>query len=401
MALMPVADAQARVLAGVAPLPAETVPLADADGRVLAQAVHARRTQPPAAVSAMDGYAVRAADAALGARLRVTGEAAAGRPFAGAVGAGEAVRIFTGAVIPEGADTVVIQEDTRADGDGIVVTEAARPGRHVRTAGLDFATGAVLMEAGTRLNPARIALAAAANHATLPVHRRPLVAIFSTGDELVEPGGTPDDSQIVSSNALALTLATRRAGAHAVDLGIVPDTFEATVDAIRRARALGADILVSTGGASVGDYDLVRPALAAEGLTLDFWKLALRPGKPFMFGRLAEARVMGLPGNPVSCFVCGVLFLAPLIARLQGIADALPRLEPAVLGRDLAANDHREEYMRATLAAGDGLPVATPFAKQDSSLVSVLAAAQCLVRRPAHQAAMQAGDPCQIIRLDG
>jgi molybdopterin molybdotransferase len=399
MALLPVAEAQARILDGVAPLPVEMVALDQADGRVLAADLLARRTQPPADVSAMDGYAVRASDATAGARLRVIGEAAAGRPFAGGLAAGQAVRIFTGAVIPGGADAVVIQEDTSASGDVVTLHEAARKGRHIRAAGLDFAAGRLLLPAGTRLTPAALALAAAANHAELPVHRRPKVAIFSTGDELVAPGGTPDDSQIVSSNALALTLAARRAGADAVDLGIVPDTLAATVEAIRRARAIGAEILVTTGGASVGDYDLVQPALKAEGLTLDFWKLALRPGKPFMFGRLGEARVLGLPGNPVSCFVCGVLFLSPLIARLQGVADALPAFEPATLGRDLPANDHREEFMRARLTLDGGRLVATPFTAQDSSLVSVLAQAQCLVRRPAHAPAMTGGATVDILRL--
>jgi molybdopterin molybdotransferase len=399
MALLPVADAQARILDGVLALPAEHVPLSEADGRVLAADLVARRTQPPADVSAMDGYAVRADEARVGARLRVIGEAAAGRPFGGAMAADEAVRIFTGAMVPAGADAIVIQEDTVSDAGHVIIQEAARAGRHIRRAGLDFAQDRLLLPAGTRLTPAAIALAAAANHASLPVHRRPKVAIFSTGDELVEPGGAPTDSQIVSSNALALTLAARRAGADAIDLGIVPDTFAATVEAIRKARALRVDVLVTTGGASVGDYDLVQPALKAEGLTLDFWKLALRPGKPFMFGRLGDARVLGLPGNPVSCFVCGILFLTPLIARLQGLEQALPTLEPARLGSDLPANDHREEYMRASLAVEGGALIATPFRAQDSSLISVLAKAECLVRRPANAGALLAGRPVEIIRI--
>jgi molybdopterin molybdotransferase len=402
VALLSVADALARVLDGVAPLPAEEVALADAHRRVLAADLNALRTQPPADVSAMDGYAVRSADVAQApARLRVIGEVAAGRPFDGAIRPGEAARIFTGGVLPTGADTVVIQERTEREGACLTVTAPAAPGRNVRAGGLDFAQGAVLLRAGRRLSDRDLALAAAMNHPTVPVRRVPRVALLATGDELVAPGTVPAPGQIVYSNGFALAALARAQGAQVVDLGIVPDRVDATVAAIDRAAQQRADILVTTGGASVGDYDLVQPSLAARGMTLSLWKVALRPGRPMMHGALGPMRVLGLPGNPVSAYVCGFLFLVPLIRRLLGDADVVAATEMAVLGRDLPANDERADYLRARLArAPDSGLIATPFAVQDSSMVALLAEADCLVIREPYAPAAPAGSPCTIVKFD-
>jgi molybdopterin molybdotransferase len=401
VALMAVADALNRVLAGAAPLPAEAAPLAEAHGRVLADDVAARRTQPPANVSAMDGYAVRAADVAVApSKLKVIGEVAAGHPFEGTVGAGEAARIFTGGVLPPGADTIVIQENATRQGDTVVVTSGAGKGKHVRAEGLDFARGAVLLNKGRRLTDRDLALAAAMNHPSVPVHRRPKLATLATGDELVMPGTSPGFGEIVYSNGYATMALARREGCDVIDLGIVPDRLAETAAAVRRAHDLGADVLVTSGGASVGDYDLVQKALAVEGLELSFWKVALRPGRPMMHGRLGAMHVLGLPGNPVSAYVCAVLFLVPLIRRLAGRTDEEPQREPARLGCDLPANDERADYLRATLAPGpDGIPVATPAAVQDSSMLTPLARADCLLVRAPHAPAAKAGEMGSIIRL--
>jgi molybdopterin molybdotransferase len=402
VALMPVAEALVRVLAEAEPLPAEPTPLADAHGGVLAADVAALRTQPPANVSAMDGYAVRTADVAqVPVRLKLVGEVAAGHPFQGTVGAGEAARIFTGGVLPPGTDTVVIQENTAREGDAVVVKASAGKGKHVRVEGLDFKRGAILLAKGRRLSDRDLALAAAMNHPTLPVHRRPKVAVLATGDELVMPGATPGVGEIVYSNGYATMALARREGCEVIDLGIVPDRVAETAAAVRRAREIGADILVTSGGASVGDYDLVQKALAAEGLALSFWKVALRPGRPMMHGRLGRMQVLGLPGNPVSAYVCGVLFLLPLIRRLAGRSDVEPALDTARLGCALPPNDERADYLRATLAPGvDGVPVATPAPVQDSSMLAPLAQADCLLVRAPHAPAAQAGERCSIIRLE-
>jgi molybdopterin molybdotransferase len=402
VALLSVADALTRVLDGVAPLPAESVALADAHRRVLAADLAALRTQPPADVSAMDGYAVRAQDVAQApARLRVIGEVAAGRPFDGAIGPGEAARIFTGGVLPAGADTVVIQERTERDGACITVTASAALGRNVRARGLDFTQGEILLPAGRQLSDRDLALAAAMNHPTVPVRRVPRVALLATGDELVAPGSTPGPGQIVYSNGFALAALARAHGAQVADLGIVPDRVDSTIAAIDRAARDAADILVTTGGASVGDYDLVQPSLAARGMALSFWKVAVRPGRPMMHGALGPMRVLGLPGNPVSAYVCGFLFLVPLIRRMLGLAPAEAATETAVLGRDLPGNDERADYLRATLThRPDGRLVATPFDVQDSSMVAYLAQADCLVIRAPHAAAVSAGSPCSIVKFD-
>ena len=401
MALMPVTEALSAVLAGAEPLPEEMVALDAAHHRVLARDVAALRTQPPQAMSAMDGYAVRSADASsAAARLKVIGEVAAGRPFQETVGKGEAVRIFTGGVIPEGADAIIIQEDTVVEGGGITITEAAIAGRHLRPAGVDFRKGDVLLTRGTHLTDRDLSLAAGMNYAELPVRRRPKVAILATGDELVMPGSNPGPAQIVYSNGYALRALARQEGAETIDLGIAADSVEATTLGIRHARDSGADILITTGGASVGDHDLVKQSLEAEGVAMAFWRIAMRPGKPMMHGRLGALRVIGLPGNPVSAYVCGFLFLAPLIRALSGRTDIHHAHETALLGRDVAANDMREDYLRARLEVRkDGETVATPVDHQDSSLLANLAAARALVIRPPFAPAARAGSPCDILRL--
>jgi molybdopterin molybdotransferase len=401
VALMPVADALAAILEGSQPMPEEMVALEAAHHRVLARDVAARRTQPPQAMSAMDGYAVRAADAAkVQTRLKVIGEVAAGRPFDRALRAGEAARIFTGGVIPDGADAVVIQEDTVADGNSITITEAASVGRNVRPAGVDFSEGDVLLRAGSLLTDRDLSLAASMNYPELPVRKRPKLALLATGDELVMPGERPGPGQIVYSNGYALRALARAEGADTVDLGVAADTVQATTAGIRQARELGADILVTTGGASVGDHDLVKTSLEAEGVKMAFWKIAMRPGKPMMHGRLGAMRVVGVPGNPVSSYVCTMLFVVPLIRALSGRRSVHHIRETALLGRDIAANDQREDYLRARLEEReDGALIATPVTKQDSSLLANLAAAQALLIRAPFAPAAKAGAPCEILRL--
>ena len=401
MALMPVADALAAILAGAEPLGEEMVALDAAYHRVLARDVAALRTQPPQAMSAMDGYAVRASDAAhVNARLKVIGEVAAGRPFDRALGPREAARIFTGGVVPDGADAVVLQEDTVVDGTGINITEAAVAGRHIRPAGVDFRKGDLLLAAGSRLTDRDLSLAASMNHPELPVRRRPKVALLATGDELVMPGVTPGPGQIVYSNGYALKALARAEGADTIDLGIAADTLESTTAGIRRARDAGADILVTTGGASVGDHDLVQQSLKAEGVNIAFWKIAMRPGKPMMHGRLGAMRVIGVPGNPVSSYVCTLLFVVPLIRALSGCKVTHHARESVLLGRDVGANDGREDYLRARIEQrADGSLIATPVDHQDSSLLGNLSAARALMIRAPFAPAAKAGSPCEILRL--
>ncbi|MFQ5785287.1 MAG: gephyrin-like molybdotransferase Glp [Alphaproteobacteria bacterium] len=397
--MLPVAEALARVSAAFTPLPPEQVSLAEASGRVLAEDVVARVTQPPVAVSAMDGYAVRAADVAqTPATLRCLGEAPAGGAYEGRIGVGEAVRIFTGGPLPEGADAVVIQENTQTDGDRVTVLESVGEGRYVRPAGLDFSTGAVGLRAGRRLDARAVGLAAAMNVPWLAVRRQPRVALLATGDEIVRPGDPLGSHQIVSSNTLALAALVRRAGGEPLDLGVARDNAES----LRRmaAGAAGADILVTTGGASVGEHDLVRRVLGEEGLDIDFWRVAMRPGKPLMFGRIRGVPLLGLPGNPVSSLVCGMLFLRPAIDVMLGVETRESEGETARLGCDLGANDERQDYLRARLErAGDGDLVATPFPKQDSSMLSTLVHADCLVVRPPHAPPAKAGDRVEIARF--
>ncbi|MEK9707612.1 MAG: gephyrin-like molybdotransferase Glp [Alphaproteobacteria bacterium] len=397
---MPVAEARQRILADLPLMPSKQVSLPEAHGRVLAVDVAARVTQPPLAVSAMDGYAVRAADVAMvPANLAVIGTVPAGGLFEGEVGAGQAVRIFTGAPLPAGADAIIIQEDTERDGDKVTVTEGVKTGRYVRRAGLDFAEGDVLLTAGTVLSARDIGLAAAMNHPWLQVRRRPRVALLATGDEIHLPGEKIGSTGIISSNTFALEGLIRAAGGEPVTLGIAVDDRE-QIRALAE-NALGTDMLVTTGGASVGEHDLVQDALADLGLELDFWQIAMRPGKPLMSGRLGAMPMLGFPGNPVSSMVCGILFLMPALAQMLGTGETEPVRDTAVLGIDLEENDRREDYLRATLAHEGGRLVATPFEKQDSSMFSRLAAADCLLIRPPHAPAAKAGDTVDIVRLDG
>lgn len=401
MALVPVADALAQILKGARPLEAEDVPLTNAHGRMLAEPLKAQRAQPPFPASAMDGYAVRAADVKqVPVTLNVVGEAPAGHGYTGRVHKGQAVRIFTGAPLPKGTDTVVIQENTQAAEEKgfVTITEGAAEGSFVRGAGLDFRKGETLLPRFTRLGAREIGLAAAMNHDRIQVVRKPSVAILATGDELVEPGGSPRDDQIISSNSLALAAMVTTFGGEPVDLGLVPDRMGKIEDAI--ARAAGADILITIGGASVGDHDLVQDAMLAQGVKLGFWKIAMRPGKPLMFGRRGNQRVVGLPGNPVSSMVCTRLFIKPLIAALTG--DTTPD-EPvkAMLGKPLKANDQRQDYVRATMQLnGKGQFVATAFDRQDSSMQRVFREADGLIIRAPHAPAAKAGDLVDVLPID-
>ena len=400
--MISVDDALARIRDSLQPLGAEQVSLGDAHGRVLAEDLAARRTQPPFAVSAMDGYAVRSADvAALPTRLKLVGYVPAGGRHDGVVGPGEAVRIFTGARLPDGADAVVIQEDTEA-ADGMVLVRDTvgefGPGRHVRQAGIDFVEGQIGLSAGRRLTARDVGLAAAMNRPWLLVHRRPRVAILPTGDEVALPGDPIGPNQIVSSNGVALGALVAAAGGVPIQLGIARDDSDTLKTMARGAE--GADLLVTIGGASVGEHDLVRKALGEIGLAVDFWKIAMRPGKPLMFGRLGATAVLGLPGNPVSALVCGMLFLRPALDRLQGLPGTGPVAEPARAGADLKANDGRQDYLRARLSRDvDGALIATPFARQDSSMMSALAGADCLIVRPPAAPAVAIDGPVKIIRL--
>lgn len=395
--MISVEEAQDRVLAGVSILPAETVSLTDAAGRVLAGPLTARRTQPPFAASAMDGYAVRAADIAkVPVTLTQVGAVAAGGLYEPNLQGGQCVRIFTGAPLPAGADTVVIQEDTEADGDRILIKEAEPKGRHVRDAGLDFGAGDRRLSAGTYLSPRKLALAAAMDYPWLSVIRRPRVAILATGDEIVFPGEPIDPSQIVASTSTALAGFVRANGGEPVLLGVAHDTIESLRTAAAAARDL--DVLVTIGGASVGEHDLVQAALKEEGLEVDFWKIAMRPGKPLMVGTLGKSQVLGLPGNPVSSMVCAVLFLRPLLYSLQGRDHGIPRPVPLPAGAALAANGIRQDYVRARL---DEHGRAVPFARQDSSMLTALADADALIVRPPSAPAVAENDPVPVLLLDG
>lgn len=397
--MLAVAEARSRIVSAMRELSSEQVMLADGLGRVLAEDVAARTTHPPAAVSAMDGYAVRSADAAVApVTLRLIGESSAGKSFAGAIRAGECVRIFTGAALPLGADAIVIQEDTEANGAAVTVRLAAKSGEWVRPAGLDFTAGEVLLKAGKVLSGRDIGLAAAMNVPWLSVRRRPRVAVIATGNEIVLPGDPLGPDQIVSSNSVALGAYIQAVGGNAWNLGIARDEPAALAELLEAGRS--ADLIVTSGGASVGDYDLVRSALGEHGLDLGFWKIAMRPGKPLIFGHYGKTPLIGLPGNPVSCGVCAVIFLRPALAAMLGIETASRPNPTAKLGRDLPANDKREDYLRSSLGYGpNGEAVATPFPRQDSSMLANLARADCLVIRPPHAPAVAAGERVEIVPL--
>ncbi len=397
--LLPVPAAKARIRQAFAPVATEWVGLTEAGGRVLAEPLAARRTQPPVAMSAMDGYAVRHDDAAAGASLALVGAVAAGGLYEGTVGPGQAVRIFTGAALPAGADSVVIQENVTAADGRITVNEASKAvGANVRRAGIDFREGEVKLGAGIRLGARHVALAAGMGHAFLPVRRRPRIALLATGDELRRPGESLGPTQIIASNAYGLAALVRACGAEAVDLGIAPDDRAKLARAA--AGAQGCDLLVTIGGASVGEHDLIRDVLGQGGASLDFWKIAMRPGKPLMFGETGGVKLLGLPGNPVSALVCGLLFLTEAISGLLGTSQTPLPMTEARAGADLPENDRREDYLRARLGRDEaGRLVATPFPRQDSSMLSTLADADCFIVRPPAAPAAPAGSPIPILDL--
>jgi molybdopterin molybdotransferase len=397
--MLTVREAHARVTAAFAPLPAELVSIADAAGRVLANPPTARLTQPPADLSAMDGYAVRAEDVPTApTTLALVGHAPAGGSYDEALKPGETVRIFTGGPLPTGADAVVIQEDTEVDGDKITILEAPTPGRHIRKAGLDFTTGDMPFAAGRLLTARDVALLAAMNLPWVGVHRKPRVAILSTGSELVMPGEPVGRNQIVSSSGIAVAALVRSWGGEPTLFDIAHDDaplIQGRIDA-----GTQHDLLITLGGASVGDHDLVQDALKAQGFAMDFWRIAMRPGKPLMFAVRDRARVLGLPGNPVSTMVCALLFLKPALERLQGRPADLPATRPARLAVDLKANDSREDYVRGRLdRAADGSLAVEPHKIQDSSMLSVLSASDALLVRPPHDPLRKAGDIVQVIDL--
>ncbi|HEV7305170.1 gephyrin-like molybdotransferase Glp [Ensifer sp.] len=402
MSLLSVEDALGRILTSATPPSlSELVDLHDGSARVLSQDIPALVTHPAFDNSAMDGYAVRHQDIeTIGAELTVIGQSAAGHGFKGDVKPGEAVRIFTGAPVPSGADTVIIQEDTeRLPGNRIRTKFVPGQGRHIRMAGQDFTAGEAALFAGDVLDPGRLTLAAGMNHSRLPVFKRPRVAILATGDELLVPGSEPGADQIIASNSFGVAAIARDNGADVIDLGIVGDDREAITAQVERAQAANIDVLVTLGGASVGDHDLVQSTLLACGMTLDFWRIAMRPGKPLMVGQLGETIVLGLPGNPVSSLVCSLLFLEPLVRKLARLPDR-DRQATARLASALPANDIRKDYVRARLSRDDGgTLVAHPFSRQDSSMMKVFAQSDCLIVRPPYAAESPAGTACDILRL--
>tara|TARA_R110002012_G_scaffold77840_4_gene198437 strand:+ start:110643 stop:111842 length:1200 start_codon:yes stop_codon:yes gene_type:complete len=398
---MPVDEALGRILEGAAPATEpEVLPLAASYGRVLARDILALRTQPPFPASAMDGYAVRTEEASVGARLTLQGEAAAGHAFDGPLAPGSAIRIFTGAPVPEGADAILIQENTEKLDDGRVLVNAQpQAGLYIRHAGVDFTEGKTGLTKGRLLDPGAITFAAAMSHAELPVVRKPRVAILATGDELRLPGQSLGPGQIIASNTFGVAALAKAAGAEVIDLGIAIDRMEALDEALDTAIAHEADVLVTIGGASVGDHDLVQKALTGRGMALDFWKIAMRPGKPLMSGKLGGMRVLGLPGNPASSLVCAHLFLEPLITRLGGLPDP-DRIKTARLSTDVPENDLRQDYLRSDLETdADGQLIATPSARQDSSLMKVFADARCLIIRPPYAPPAKAGSTCEVMVL--
>ena len=392
--MLSVDQAKALILENVCAIGVETAHDSSLNGRILAKDVTARITQPPFSASAMDGYAVQFASAKTGASLEVIGEAPAGAPFDGVIEKGQAVRIFTGGVVPEGADHVVIQEDVTRTDNVIVINEAQRAPRNIRAAGIDFQAGDILAKEGDRLHEIHGSIFAAANMQAVEVYRRPRIAIFSNGDELVEPGGDLQPGQIVNSNHYALCALANRWGGVAEYLGCARDSEDDIRDYFRRGKAF--DIIVSIGGASVGDYDYVKSAFSAEGGTTKFEKVAVRPGKPTWCGKLGEACVIGLPGNPASAIVTGALFLQPLVRRLAGDVKT-PPVETGQLTAALGANGARESYLRGELLS-DGIRI-DPASNQDSSLLTPFAKANVLIRRLPNAAALGVGDEVEIVRL--
>ncbi len=404
MSLLPVDEALARILNSAEPCSVEEVSLAEAGGRIVASDITAQLLQPPFDCSAMDGYALIAPDAiTYPLEFTVVGESAAGNRFNGMLRKGEAIRIFTGAPMPENADTIVIQEHTKRDESRLTVMEGLNKGRHIRRAGLDFAPGKVVIHAGRELDAPALSLTAASGNANITVFKKPRVAILATGDELVPPGTIPGPDQIVASNSVGIAEITRRAGGVPEDIGIIPDDPTEIEKAIADALDNGIDMLVTIGGASVGDRDFIHGALRNCGVTLDFWKIAMRPGKPLMYGRKMidgkTVHVLGLPGNPVSSLVCSLLFLRPLVAKLSGLALKAD-IRAAKLGVNLRANDHRRDFIRATVETSpDGTLIARPFPMQDSSMLSALVGSDALLIREENAPEAFSGDPCRILML--
>ena len=398
--LMPVEEARARILADLRPLGVEEIPLADAYGRTIAQDVVATINQPPAPVSAMDGYALRSSDAEkMPASVRKIGVSRAGARFTGRLEPGTCIRIFTGAVVPDGADIIALQEDATEAGDVVEIREIPNKGRHIRKAGLDFSVGSILAAGGTVLTARQIGLLAASGHASISVRKRPRIAVLSTGDELVPPGQPLGDDQIFASNGIALASVITGWGGIPVDLGIASDQSDVIAAAAERAR--DADMLVTTGGASVGDHDLVQDGLKQKGFVANFWRIAMRPGKPLMFGRLGNLPVISMPGNPVSALVCALLFLRPAMAKMLGHATTDLVFEKVKLASPLPANDKREDYLRSQLAIdSDGRLTVAASRTQDSSMLMTLSNANALIRRRPFAAPAQAGDEVDVLRLD-
>ena len=395
--MIPVDEAQSRITGSFTTLPPETVALTEASGRVLAADIVAGFDQPPRDVSAMDGYAVRAADARPGANLIVIGDAPAGKPFGGTVRELQAVRILTGGIVPPGADAVVIQEDVTRTDNAIVIREAPGPGENIRARGLDFRGGEVLIGSGKRLSARDIAVIAAADLPKVMVARRPRVALFATGDELSRPGEPRKPGGIVASSTYAIQAMVREWGGEALDCGILRDDIEA-FETLPEQTA-GVDLIVTQGGASVGDHDLVQAALGRHGFVLDFWKIAMRPGKPLIFGRLRDTPLIGLPGNPVSAMVCAQLFIRPAIAKMLGCAFA-PPIAFAALTAPLPPNGKRRDYVRARVEICEGSLLATPFRLQDSSTQKIFAQADALIIRRPDAPASTAGDHVELLLLD-
>lgn len=398
--MISVDDARANILKNLSPVSTETISIGEAAGRLLAEDVFARRTQPPSNLSAMDGYAVKAADVSqVPVTLNVVGEAPAGGSYDLTVNKGEAVRIFTGGPLPQGTDTIVIQEDTKRNGRAVTIEESSPTGHYVRTAGLDFTEGQIGVKAGKTLTPRDIGLLAAMNIPWVTVRRKPRIALLSTGDELVRPGEPVGPNQIISSNSLLVAAMIRQAGGIPIDLGIAKDNEHSLRQMASGAKS--ADMLVTLGGASVGDRDLVQSVLGKEGLKIDFWKIAMRPGKPLMFGDLEGTPMLGMPGNPVSSMVCSYIFLYPALDALIGRPFRTPSTVPALLSHDIRENDQREDYQRAQIVGYEnGIPCIKLFSNQDSSLLSALSAANCFLKREPFAKPAQKGTQVQIILLD-
>lgn len=398
--MLTVQEAQSRIISAHRLKPPHNLPPEECIGRYTAAPLLAKRAQPPFSASAMDGYAVKFDDLRPGCRLKIIGESAAGHNSSEVLTNGTAIRIFTGATLPEGADTIVVQEDACTD-EGYMVLTGEGPGikgKHVRKAGLDFEAGQTLIGAGEKLDPRRLALAASAGYGRIPVAQRPRIALISTGDELVAPGVEPGPSQIVNSNSPMIGSLLRQQNCEVTDFGIIPDNRSALEAAFNQARSY--DVVVTMGGASVGDHDLVQSSLLASGATINFWKIAMRPGKPMMFGELDQSLVIGLPGNPVSAFVCTHLFLLPLVRAMQAATHPLPRLARARLGVPLGENGTRMDFIRAFLSFDDSGLIAMPFSRQDSSMLSILAQADCLIERPMNAPPANIGDAITILPLN-